>query len=135
MKWYLYLLLTTLLLSATGCTIELRHTSPKSSGYYNGGSDYDYSHRQDEDDDYDYQGEPTFYDWDCWDSQYSYNSIIEVEAIDCDAYDIEVIVEHWDYNREYSYMGYYSGCDWFDTIDVQGYECSEIFDVTVIAYY
>ena len=129
----LYFILTTLLftLLTAGCAIELRHTSPKSSGYSS--NDYDYSQRYDDDDDY--QGEPFFYDWDCWDSQYSYNSIIEVDAVDCDAYDIEVVVEHWDYNREYSYMGYYSGCDWYDTIEAEGYECSEIFDVTVIAYY
>ena len=124
MKAYIRFMIVFTLMLLMGCTIELK-TSDGISHSNDGYQKYDDS----------YVAEPFYYDWDCWDSQYSYNSIIEVEAVDCEAYDIEVIIEHWDYNREYSYMEYYYDCDWYDTIQVQGYECSEIYDVTVIAYY
>jgi len=112
-----------------GCVVELKTTS--SSKQHVSESDYNQKY------DYDYEiaTDPDYYTWDCWDSQYYWDSTVTIEAFDCYAYHVEVEIEHDDFNIEYDTLDYYGNCEWYSSTYIEYYECAEIYDVTVTAYY
>ena len=116
-----------------GCMIELKTSQPREGSYSNyQDSDY-YNERYDNG--YSESLEPDYISWDCWDDNYYWDSTIDVDVIDCYAYDIEVEIEYFDYNIEYDTLIYLGDCDWYTSLYVENYECAEIYNVTVTAYY
>jgi len=48
---------------------------------------------------------------------------------------MEVEIEYFDYNIEYDDLIHLGDCEWYTSLYVDNYECDEVYDVTVTAYY